>query len=216
MFPSLNLHKTTPSPQLSGPPSGSEAQRAKSSTLETPLGPTGDRPGSNAGTAHPSHPLGQRLGGIQRGIRNLAAGAAVMALAVGLTGCNLGEQKTEPRPHEPMEVHMSAGDDSVSLGTTGETAVAARLRIALHEHANTQHEGSRSRLFLHHAGEDQQLSSSELASMMEAAGVGNSDFGRLAASKAAMAFRDATDDGKLSWGEFKQIIYAPSELAEGK
>ncbi len=52
--------------------------------------------------------------------------------------------------------------------------------------------------------------------MMENAKVGSTDIGRMLGAKAAIALRDANKDGKLSYGEFKPVVYAPSETAEGK
>ncbi len=183
--------------------------------LQTPLGPTGHRLSSGSNLNQVKQP-GQFITNVLRGAKNLAAGAAMTGLVFGLSGCNLGETPTEPRPYEPIEMHTTADDSSVAIGYTGETKIAADLRIALHKSANANHEGSRSRLFLDHAGEDRQLSSGEFQTMMENAQVGSTDIGRMLGAKAAIALRDANKDGKLSYGEFKPVVYAPSEIAEGK
>lgn len=216
MLKRTTASQTSPITRLDAPTGAKTAPGVRAEKLETPLGPTEPRAKAR-GVLPPRGPLGQMLQSIQRGAKNVATGGAIMALAVGLAGCNLGSEPTEPRPYEPIrEVSVDIGEGGVQVGTVGETRIAADLRIALHNHANAEHRGSRSGLFLHHAGEDRLLSATELAGMMEAAKVGSGDVQRFLGAKAAVALRDATGDQRLSWGEFKPVVFAPSELAEGK
>lgn len=208
----IKLNTTPSTQQIRATEAAAQFQPADRKTLETPMGPTGHRPITAQIAALPS----QALNALAQGAKNLGALAAVAGLTLGLAGCQLGEPMTEPRPYEPIEVHMSGGENSATLGYTGETKLAADVRIKLHTQANAAHEGNRAGLFLEHAGEDKKLEAAELEGLLKTSGVGKSDFLRKVGTAAAISLRDATGDGKLSYGEFKPMIYAPSELAEGK
>ncbi len=208
----IKLNTTQATPQVQSTEATAQCKPAARKALETPMGPTGQLAISSQIAALPS----QALNALAQGAKNLGAVAAVAALTLGLAGCQLGEPMTEPRPYEPIEVHMSAGEQSATLGYKGETKLAADVRIKLHKQANAAHEGSRSGLFFKHAGEDNKLDATELQGMLKTAGIGKADFVRKIGANAAIGLRDATGDSKLSYGEFKPMIYAPSELAEGK